>query len=467
MITIQFASSNAPSIVDASASTANVGFSDSSLVFLWIPMLLLGAALSRLVERIRQPAVLGELLVGVLLGNLAFLGIHFFEGMRYDPVVIAFTNIGIVLLLFQIGLESNIKNLLRVGKRAAAVAAIGVAAPFLLGSYVAGPLLFPNESPVFYLFLGATLTATSTGITARVLRDLGKLRTKEASIILGAAVIDDILAFVILAAVSTIALGGTLNPVSTGGILFKALLFLAGAAIVGRVLALRISNLFSKIHTGIGMKFSVAVSFGFLFAYTAKIFGLEPIIGAFAAGLVLDPVYFKSFRDPAIIDDIKKALIQEQKGYLSGERTADGNGLKKFKGEIAQVIAHHSKRHIEDLIHPLALFFVPIFFVMTGMNINLAHFFNGTVVMGALGITVVAVVGKIVAGLAAGKTNKLAVGVGMIPRGEVGIVFATVGRGLGIISGELFSAIILMVILTTFLTPPLLSWLLRNSKENP
>ena len=141
---LQFASSNTPSVADTLAQTAHAGFSDSSLVFLWIPVLLLAAAFSRLVERIRQPAVLGELLVGVLLGNLAFLGIHFFEWMKYDPVVTTFTSIGIVILLFQIGLESNIKNLLRVGRRAAAVATIGVAAPFLLGSYVTGPFPFPH-----------------------------------------------------------------------------------------------------------------------------------------------------------------------------------------------------------------------------------------------------------------------------------------------------------------------------------
>ncbi|HVL57273.1 MAG TPA: cation:proton antiporter, partial [Burkholderiaceae bacterium] len=178
------------------------GDGDAALTLLWVGALLLLAKLASLVERIGQPAVLGELLAGVLVGNLALIGLGVFEPAKADPILRFLAELGVVILLFQIGLESDIATMRRVGVRALLVAVVGVVAPFALGTLVVGPLLFPGSSFNTYLFFGATLTATSVGITARVFKDMGTLQTPESQIVLGAAVIDDVIGLIILAVVT-------------------------------------------------------------------------------------------------------------------------------------------------------------------------------------------------------------------------------------------------------------------------
>ncbi|RMD52266.1 cation:proton antiporter, partial [Candidatus Parcubacteria bacterium] len=409
--------------------------------FLWIAVILLFAKLGGLVEKFGQPAVLGELVVGVIVGNLALAGIHWFVPILHNEIIKFLAELGVVILLFQIGLESNIEQMKKVGLSSFLVAVIGVIAPFVMGTYIVGPWLMPGLESTAYLFLGAALTATSVGITARVFKDLGKLQIPEAQIVLGAAVIDDILGLIILAVVSAIATVGAVSLGSIGVILAKAVVFLAGAIILGQLLAPVLGKVFAKIQTGIGMKFTLAIIFCLVTAFLAQLIGLAAIVGAFAAGLVLDPVHFKYFKDPHIVADIKEVIKEKD---------------QDFAKEIKKVISQHSERHIEDLIEPLAYFLVPIFFVLTGMEVNLSVLGNSTVVMVAWAISVVAIIGKLIAGVAAGKVNKWMVGFGMVPRGEVGLIFASIGKGLGVVSDEIFSVIVIMVIITTLVTPPIL-----------
>lgn len=438
----------APAVyASASESTGH----SAAITFLWIALILIMAKLSSLVEKVGQPSVLGELVIGVIMGNLALLGFNFFEPIKQDPIITFFSELGVVILLFQIGLESNINKMKKVGLRAFLVACVGVVIPFVLGTYFVGPLLLPGLSSNAYLFLGASLTATSVGITARVFRDLKKLHIPEAQIVLGAAVIDDVLGLIILAIVSAIA---TLGSVSIGMISLisaKAILFLVFSIIGGQLLAPRLNKLFSKINTGVGMKFTLAISFGLVFSYLAQKIGLAPIVGAFAAGLILDPVHFSYFKDHHLVKDVKTAIEKLD---------------KNSKDKIESIIKPHADRHIEDLIEPLGLFFVPIFFVVTGMNVKLETMFDLPILLMALGITLVAFVSKILAGLVAGNVNKYIVGFGMVPRGEVGLIFAMIGKSLNIIDDRIFSIIIIMVILTTLLTPPILTVLLRKYDSN-
>jgi len=415
--------------------------------FLFIAIILIVAKLSSLVERVGQPAVLGELIIGVILGNLLLLGIHFFEPIKENPIIAFLAELGVVILLFQIGLESNIQKMKAVGFRAFLVACVGVVAPFFLGTYLVGPWLMPGLTFNAYLFIGATLAATSVGITARVFRDLNKLQTKEAQIVLGAAVIDDVLGLIILAVVSAIATVGSVGIGLITWITAKAILFLVASIVFGQIAAPYFGRFFAKINTGKGMKFTVAISFGLIFAFLAHKIGLAPIIGAFAAGLVLDPVHFRHFKNPRIINAIKEAT--ENLDRLSRKKILD-------------VLIPHSHRHVEYLIEPIGLFLVPIFFVMTGMGVQLSTLANLPILLVALGITVAAFVGKIVSGLAAGKVNKAIVGFGMVPRGEVGLIFAVTGKSLNVISDQIFSAVVIMVILTTLLTPPILTYLLKR-----
>ena len=430
------------------------GHAAFAMTFLWIAVLLILAKLSGLVEKIGQPSVLGELVLGVVLGNLVLIGIDWFEPVKHDTIIKFLAELGVVILLFQIGLESNIKQMKSVGGKALMVAILGVAVPFVLGTYVVGPWLMPGLDMNAYLFLGAALTATSVGITARVFQELGKLKMKEAQIVLGAAVFDDVFGLIILAIVSAIA---TLGAVSLGAISLiagKAFLFLIAAIVVGQLAAKTLGKAFSKIHAGIGMKFTLAIAFGLIFAWLASEIGLAPIIGAFAAGLVLDPVHFRYFKDPHVVADVKDALK---------ERVDDPT-----RQAIMRVMNKHAHRHIEDIVEPLGLFLIPIFFVVTGMAVDLNTLRDPRIVLVALAITAVAIIGKYVAGLVAGKgVNKSLIGFGMVPRGEVGLIFASIGMGLGVISDEVFSVIVIMVILTTLVSPPILSYMLkRGDRQN-
>jgi Kef-type K+ transport system membrane component KefB len=418
--------------------------------FLWIVIILLAAKLSTLVERLGQPPVLGELVMGVILGNLFLAGLDFFEPIKSEPIINFLAQLGVVILLFQVGLESNIEEMRRVGLRALLVASVGVVVPFLLATEVVGPLLLPGLPFNTYLFLGATLTATSVGITARVFRDLGRLQTAEAQIVLGAAVIDDVLGLIILAVVSAIVTEGTVSVGSVSWITLKAILFLVGAVILGQLLAPRLGALLSKIHTGTGMKFTLAISFGLTTAYLGEQIGLAPIVGAFAAGLVLDPVHFRFFEEPEIADEIRQSLHDAPPG------------LQK---RVSTVLERHADRHVEDIIEPLGHFLAPIFFVITGMAVRLETLFNLPILLVALGVTLAAFVGKIAAGLVAGPVNKSIVGWGMIPRGEVGLIFAATGRAIGVVNDEVFSIIVIMVILSTLLPPPILTYLLKRDRS--
>jgi Kef-type K+ transport system membrane component KefB len=439
---------SATSVFAAEGATNN--HAAFALTFGWIAVLLFIAKLSGLVDRFGLPPVLGELIVGVILGNLVLLNIHWFEPLKHSEIITFLAELGVIILLFQSGLESNLTEMRRVGVRASLVAIIGVVVPFLLGAYLAGPWLLPNLSSNSYLFLGAALTATSVGITARVFRDLGKSKIKEAKIVLGAAVIDDVLGLIILAVVSAIVTKGNVNPAEIGLISAKAIGFLVSAILIGQLIAPHLSKLLSKIHDGVGMKFTLAITFALVFSYLASLIGLAPIVGAFAAGLILDPVHFKAFKDPEIVTELREVA---------------NDVSEKAKDKIISTIRHHSDHHLEEIIQPIGLLLVPIFFVVTGLQVKLETLANPSILLTALAITLVAVGGKVIAGTAAGNVNKWVVGWGMVPRGEVGLIFANVGKALGVVGDEAFSVIVIMIILTTLLTPPILTFLLKQQSQ--
>ena len=434
-----------PASAEASGGTGSA--SSVALTFFWIVVILVVAKLASLVERFGQPSVLGELLAGVVLGNLALVGLNTFEPIKTNEIIRFLSELGVVILLFQVGLETNIQEMRRVGVRAFLVATVGVVLPFFLGATIVGPQLLPGLSSNAYLFLGATLTATSVGITARVFRDLGKLQTPEAQIVLGAAVIDDVLGLIILAVVSAIVTVGTASVLTIAEITLKAVVFLGAAIVLGKVLAPRIGHFFSRINTSSGTKFTLAIGFGLVTAFLAERIGLAPIVGAFAAGLVLDPVHFRLFENHKLIDEINQLLDEAE---------------PELKTRVAKVIKHHADRHVQDLVEPLGYFLVPIFFVLTGMDVRLETLFNLPILLVAIGITVAAFVGKVAAGLVAGPVNKAIVGFGMIPRGEVGLIFAATGKALGVVNDEIFSMIVIVVLLSTFLSPPILTFLLKR-----
>lgn len=418
---------------------------------LWLALILMSARLfAPLAARLGFPAVLGELLLGVVLGNLGLIGLHFFDAIPQDPIIAFIAELGVIVLLLQIGLETRLADLVKVGGQASLVAVIGVAAPFLIGLLLAGPLLLPGQSQNTYLFIGATLAATSVGITGRVFRDLGKLDLPAARIVLGAAVIDDVLGLVILAVVSSLVQAGSVSAGEVLLIIGKSILFLAGSIGIGRWVAPHSSRWLARIDRGPSMLFAQVLATALLLAWLAHLAGLAPIIGAFAAGLLFEPVFLKDFRIPQVVAEVEPLL------------TGSDAGVKE---KIRAVLLRHTHHQHEHMLEPIGYFFVPVFFVLTGMQVDLRAFADPTTLGLALGITVAAVIGKLLAGAAAGKAGRWLVGWGMVPRGEVGLIFAMAGRQLGVMDEGLFSAVVVMVILTTLATPPVLTALLRRQKS--
>jgi Kef-type K+ transport system membrane component KefB len=384
-----------------------------------------------LAMRLGQPAVLGELVAGVVLGNLRLVGVPWFDAFATNPSIDILAQLGVLILLFQVGLESTVRDMMKVGGQSLLVALLGVVTPFAMGWGV-GAVLLPGHSPYAHAFLGATLTATSVGITARVLSDLGKSRSAEARVILGAAVIDDVLGLVILAivggAIEAADRGTTLDLGGVARVLGTALLFLGGALALGVAVSPRLFRFASRLR-GRGVLLTTAVVFCFVLAALAAGMGLAPIVGAYAAGLILEDVHFRDFTE---------------------------------RGE----------HRLEELIEPVAAVLVPVFFVLMGMRVELAAFARADVLGLAALLTAAAILGKQACALGAfgGGLDRLSVGIGMIPRGEVGLIFASIGTTLRIgteriIDAGVFSAVVIMVIVTTMATPPALKWSLARRER--
>ncbi|NJO39141.1 MAG: cation:proton antiporter [Cyanobacteria bacterium CRU_2_1] len=414
-----------------------------SLVVIYLASKLVG----EICARINLPPVLGELIGGVVVGvsALNLLGFPGADG-EIDSLILTFlqstagltseltpsvaesisevisvlSELGVIILLFEIGLESDLNELIRVGPQAALVAAVGVAVPFAIGT--TGLIALFNVPVIPAIFAGAALTATSIGITAKVLAEIQRLTSKEGQIIIGAAVLDDVLGIIVLAVVASLAKTGEIEISNIVYLIIGATIFLIGSILLGRLLSPYFVILVDQLKTR-GQLILSSLIFAFILSYVGAAIQLEAILGAFAAGLV---------------------LAETEK-----------------------------RKELEEQLIPIADMFVPIFFVVVGAktDVSVLNPFNpenreGLII--ATFLVVVAIVGKIVTGAAVfGQPgiNRLAIGIGMIPRGEVGLVFAGVGSATGILSESLDAAIIVMVILTTFLAPPLLRVVFQDADQ--
>ncbi len=412
------------------------GGPDLAPLLLALVLVLLGARLGgALAEKLGQPPVLGELLAGIVIGNLGLLGWHGADGLPGLPGLELLAQIGVIFLLFEVGLASEVGQMLAVGGSALLVATLGVIAPIGLG-FLVSHAFFPAHHPLTHWFVGATLCATSVGITARVLADLGRTGSREGRIILGAAVIDDVQGLLVLAVITGIIdsiAGG--RPFGAGAALLivaKAVAFLVVAVVLGRSVSSRVFRLGAHLR-GEGVLLSLALAFCFSSAWLAGLLGLAPIVGAFAAGLVLDEVHYRDLR-----------------------------------------ARDRAQRDVQTLLKPISTFLVPVFFVLMGMRVDLSVFGRAGILGFTAALVAVALVSKQACSLGVldRGTDRLAVGLGMIPRGEVGLIFAGIGSGLMIgaervVDPTIFSAVVAMVAATTLLTPPLLAWRLRRLPLEP
>lgn len=442
-------------------------------VVLWVTLIFFFGLMGRYAAQLlKQPGVLGELLMGVLLGNICYffglpLAVVLREGaavfdimgdvlsgasvakavyttiptlpeaqqvtavlksasgvdlIRVAYVVDSFSRYGVIFLLFMVGLETSIDEIKHTGTESLRVALLGVFSPIICG-FLVTLFLIPMASVKTDLFLAATLSATSVGITARVLKEMKKLRTREAKTIMGAAMIDDVLGLIILAMVSSVVLTGVVNMTTLGHVLLQVILFFTGVLLMGPWALRWMVKLFQFLEP---WESKLVISFIFVMSlsWLATAAQLASIIGAFAAGLIIHDGFFDGHA-------------------LDGKRDTQ----------------------IRELVAPLESLLAPLFFMLIGIQVKLEAFLDWHVLLIAAGLTIAAVIGKLVSGFgAAKKDDRLLIGIGMLPRGEVGLVFASIGRTLGVLSDDLFSAIILMVIITTFIAPP---WLKARYAKHP
>ncbi|MBD2242870.1 cation:proton antiporter [Nostoc sp. FACHB-888] len=405
----------------------------------------IGGELFRMMD---LPPVLGELVGGVLVGasalhlvvfpdsgatgsdSIIMAILQFINNLSPDAVTSIFQSqsevvsvlaeLGVIILLFEIGLESDLKELQKVGYQATIVACVGVAVPFAAGT--AGLILLFNAPVIPAIFAGAALTATSIGITSKVLSEIGQLKSREGQIIVGAAVIDDILGIIVLAVVASLAKTGEVDIFNVIYLIVSATVFLIGSILLGKYFNQSFVAIANKLQTR-GNLIIPAFIFAFFMAFLGNAIHLEAILGAFAAGLVLDET--------------------------------------------------DKRKELDEQVKPVADILVPVFFVTVGAKVDLGVL-NPLVPGNREGLIIatfliaIAIIGKVVTGWAVfGQPgiNRLAVGVGMIPRGEVGLVFAAIGAASGTLDKPLQAAIVIMVILTTFLAPPLLRFAFKQSPE--
>jgi Kef-type K+ transport system membrane component KefB len=378
-------------------------------------VLVVATVFAEIMRRLGQPGVLGEMFAGVVLG-VSFFGV--FDA--HDPVIHLLAELGVALLLFNIGLETDLGSLFRVGWSSLFVAVVGVILPFAAGWALCHAV---GMGKLQSLVVGASMTATSVGITARVLSDLGRLKDYESRIILGAAVIDDILGLVILAIVQAMQAGANVDAATIGKKTFVAFGFLAGALILGRLLAPLLVR-FIEWCRGPGVLVAMSLALALGTGWAADQMGSAIIIGGFAAGVIL-------------------------------------GGTSKAQ-------------EVEHVVTPIGYFLVPIFFASVGASVDL-HTLNPfapgnlpTFALG-MGLLVVAVVTKFAAGFVArgAAVNRKVIGVGMVPRGEVGLIFADRGLSSGVLNAGQYSAVTLMVMGTTLLAPPLLRMMMPPKTPKP
>ncbi|MCG6886168.1 MAG: cation:proton antiporter [Proteobacteria bacterium] len=385
--------------------------------FLHLLIILLSARLlAEVAVALRAPAVIGELSAGIILGP-SLLGI-----LEPNEVLRMLAEIGIILLLFEVGLETDIRRLARAGNKSLVVAIGGFAVPFLLGFFLA--YQFFGLSLLVSLFIGGTLTATSIGITVRVLSDLGRNNEKEGQIVIGAAVVDDVLGVVLLALLYEFSIGGGVNVVNAG----KVLIFITAFFVLAPIAAKLISHLIHWLDQGRerpGLIPTTIISLVLFFAWLAHVIGAPELLGGFAAGLALSRRFFLPFG----------ALLSTN---------------------------HEFSDRIENRMRPIIQLFTPIFFVMVGLSLNLNEidWSSPFIWQFSLAFFCIAVAGKFSGALLMREPWKIRfiTGLSMIPRGEVGLIFAELGRTSGIFNHEIYAGIIMVIAMTTLLPPFLIKW---------
>ncbi|WP_299877815.1 cation:proton antiporter [uncultured Cocleimonas sp.] len=385
--------------------------------FLYLLIILLTARLfAELVTRMQAPSVIGELLAGVVLGPSLLGWIHPVEAIKL------MAEIGIILLLFEVGLATDLKRLVKTGAKSAVVAISGFILPLLMGFSLSYWIF--DLSVLVSLFIGGTITATSIGITVRVLSDLHRQHSTEGQIVLGAAVLDDILGVVLLALLYEFSSGGGVSFFNASKVLIFVGAFFVLAPIAAKLISLVIRR-FDNVSLVPGLLPTTVISLVLFFAWLAHALGAPELLGGFAAGLALSRRFFLPLG-------------------------------------IALNTDEQFANRIEDQMRPIVQLFTPIFFVFVGLSLNLHEIdWSSPFIWGfSLTLVLVAIIGKMIGPFFINENmaTRVMIGMAMIPRGEVGIIFAELGRVSGIFSNEIYAGMIMVIALTTLLPPFVMKW---------
>ena len=389
--------------------------------FLYLLIILLTARVfAELATRLRSPPVIGELFAGVVLGPSLLGWIEPVEAIKL------MAEIGIILLLFEVGLETDVKRLIRTGLKSVVVAGAGFVAPLVFG-FALSYWVF-ELSLLVSLFVGGTLTATSIGITIRVLADLHRQQSPEGQIVLGAAVLDDVLGVVLLALLYEFSIGGGISLMNAGQVMVFVATYFVLAPVAARLISLVIQH-FDEVSEIPGLIPTTIVSLVLFFAWLAHSMGAPELLGGFAAGLALSRRFFLPLG-------------------------------------IALHTDEHFAARIEEQMRPVVHLFTPLFFVFVGLSLNLREIDWGSAFIWtfSLALLVAAVAGKLLGAMLIREpwAVRVVIGTAMIPRGEVGLVFAELGRVSGIFSNELYAGMLMVIALTTVLPPFVMKWLYQR-----
>jgi Kef-type K+ transport system membrane component KefB len=404
-----------------------------SYIILWFGLLVIASIFTLMVNKLRQPAILGQIIIGTIIAILAHYNIGFFNELSRSTDIKLIAELGSLFLLFEIGLESDVNEIKTCSKSAFNVAIIGVVLPFALGYFIVTPFILKSNDDTLAFFIGSILAVTSTSISISVFKELKILKFKACQIVLAASVIDDITGLVLLSLVTAIAINGHADWFELLHLSGQVTAFLLVCVLLGKfVLPKLIIPSLKFIATGKTITTFTLVGTCMVLAWFAGYFGLAPIIGAFFAGLMLNS---KNFIDSRLLT----------------ERT---------------YFNHTYNLHLSNLIVPFGRILTPIFFIYAGMQVDMVNAFKPNIIAIAILISIIAIIGKSFCGIFLSRgINKLIVGFGMVPRGEIGIIFAITGLNLKIIDNDIFAALMLMIVITSIITPIMLSKIVSREQK--
>jgi Kef-type K+ transport system membrane component KefB len=423
------------------------------VVLLWLVIFIFLSRSLSIVKKFGLPLVVGEILSGVILGELHVFGINLFVNAENDPVIRFLAEFGAIILMFEIGLDSKFSDLKHNFRSGIKMAISGTILTFSSGFLIA-KFLIPNPTLSLELLLGVITAATATGISAKTFKEMGIIKSKEVQVVLVASILDELVSIFCFGIISNMILESAFNLTTFSISTIQAIGFFVFAAIFGNWITPILTKWSIKIHAGINMKIGVLLTVCFLFSWVAHKLGLATVVGAFVGGLILDQIYFKSF---------SQSNFFHQLNFLKSQ-VADS----QLKYQFTQLIEKQEKRNLEELLKPISHVFVPIFFIYIGFLIDIHKLFDPLTLLITLALLLASFLGRIISGylIRGKKMNKLVLGLGMTPIGEAGLIFAVFGKVSGVINDTVLSAIVAAVVIAAILTPILINFAIKRYNIN-